>query len=525
MRHLVIACGAIASVLAPAALLAQPCDTPRRTGWSTNVVPLSAPPPYEGFGTLLSPNRGWVAAGDVDADGHDDIIIAAPECRRSDCFDSAGAGAPNDRRPVVQVISGRTGQLIGEFVWPAVPMVNGQTGHGGFGWTLAAADFNADGHADVAIAASTERIDVEGDPALEPQVGAVYVFSGATMQLMYALRGDASFGRFGFAMASVGDWNNDDAPDLMIADAPDGAGDGRLFVFSGRDGAPISSALASSIGIGRVSGISNIGDASGDAQDDAAVGGLDGFSGYKVVTSSAFGVAATIQIADSNLRPPRAGDIDGDGRADVIGMNSVLFGDAVCVYSGASGVGVQQFDAGYFEANLFRSMVSVGDVNDDGVPDVAVGPAVLPDEDNPRWQRLRVFSLVDGVCLGSWETAIRAATEDDGGGPDVSLADAYSALVSGDFDGDGLIDVASVGVLENQSAPPYFLYQLNIFRRPGCPEDMTGDGFIGFADLSRLLDAFNDIDHPGMLPADIDGDGQVSFADLNLILAAFNSGC
>ncbi|MBL0920619.1 MAG: VCBS repeat-containing protein [Phycisphaerales bacterium] len=58
-----------------------------------------------------------------------------------------------------------------------------------------------------------------------------------------------------------------------------------------------------------------------------------------------------------------------------------------------------------------------------------------------------------------------------------------------------------------------------------CPGDITGDSFVGFADLNVIVSNFNVQGEPGTLVGDIDGDGLVGFSDLNIVVSAFNSPC
>ena len=53
------------------------------------------------------------------------------------------------------------------------------------------------------------------------------------------------------------------------------------------------------------------------------------------------------------------------------------------------------------------------------------------------------------------------------------------------------------------------------------PEDVDGDGVIGFGDLLAILAAFGPCEG-GPCPADVDGDGSVSFNDLLAVLAAWD---
>ena len=54
-----------------------------------------------------------------------------------------------------------------------------------------------------------------------------------------------------------------------------------------------------------------------------------------------------------------------------------------------------------------------------------------------------------------------------------------------------------------------------------CPEDLTGDGSVGGADLGTLLAAWGDCADPDNCPEDLTGDGSVGGADLGTLLAAW----
>ncbi len=54
-----------------------------------------------------------------------------------------------------------------------------------------------------------------------------------------------------------------------------------------------------------------------------------------------------------------------------------------------------------------------------------------------------------------------------------------------------------------------------------CPEDLTGDGQVGGADLGALLAAWGDCPDPGDCAEDLTGDGSVGGADLGALLAAW----
>ena len=513
------------------AAIGQQCDEPRTTLWKQNIVRLSEPIDRNVWGSFLSPSSPWVVAGDVDGDGCDDLVVSAIDCVIGDCVETAGTGQIYHRRAVVQVISGSTGDLVREWVDPEPPDIGAPPISAPFGYRggMSVADVDGDGCADVAIASPWRDVDLTGDGLREQRVGVVYVLSGSSGDLIYTLQGHMPNARFGWTLSFVGDWNNDGAPELLITDAYAIAGG--AYVFSGRTGEVLGDAMGGVFGQYGVVRVYNVGDVSGDGANDALCALTSSIGGtidrYVVISSHDFDAIVTITdlfAGSLSTRASAVGDVDNDGHADIaLVQEQGIEQHVLRLYSGQSGQMFHSLVIGPIAPAGYAAISSVGDVKGDAILDLAVGPSVVAPNGETPTEGVQVISLVDGRCLEQWQTATRAWK--DWTGPSPVLANAFSSMVSGDFDGDGNPDIASVGVLENQIEPPYYLYQINIFRRPGCPEDMTGDGFVGFADLSEFLDTFNDIDSPGALPADIDGNGHVDFGDLNLILAAFNSGC
>ena len=54
-----------------------------------------------------------------------------------------------------------------------------------------------------------------------------------------------------------------------------------------------------------------------------------------------------------------------------------------------------------------------------------------------------------------------------------------------------------------------------------CPEDLDGDGRVGFGDLVALLAAWGACPKEGECPEDLDGNGVVEFSDLLALLAVW----
>jgi uncharacterized repeat protein (TIGR01451 family) len=199
----------------------------------------------------------------------------------------------------------------------------------------------------------------------------VNVFDPATGLLMRSFAAYAPTFRGGVRVA-VGDVNGDGVPDVITGPGPGGGP--HVKVFSGTDGSLLTQFFAF----------------------DAA------FTGGVFVA---------------------AGDVDGDGRADVIVGAGPGGGPHVKVFSGADGAILNSFFA---YAATFRGGVTVaaGDVNRDGKADLVTGagPGGGP--------HVKVFSGADVTVLGSFfafDAAFRGGV----------------TVAAGDFNGDGSADVVT----------------------------------------------------------------------------------
>ncbi|MBL0921091.1 MAG: FG-GAP repeat protein [Phycisphaerales bacterium] len=525
---------AIAALLTPVGAAFADERPPRSTLWRQNLIPHD-PADAVGFGSPLQTGRNWVIAADVDGDGADDLVIGAPECQLVDCAGSAASGPLGVRRAVVLVISGRTGGLLRELASPTPSAQGTGLNLGSFGTQLAAADLNGDGRAEIAVSAPFENVDLNGDGVNEFSVGAVSVFDGATGALLHRIVGDTPGRSFGYSSCYVGDWTGDGVRDLLITTRPVFQGGdyiGSLRLHSGADGSRVASTTFTGDVVAAAVHIVNVGDTDGDGFDDAALTTRAGPPGpplLTVVTSAALDLANAFVVSDSLGKPPApfVGDLDGDGLADIAlwrqFFNGTDFVASLELVSPESGDVIRTIDIPP-RSNTPPVIVSLGDVNADGAPEVVIGPFPVSIGGQPpaTEDRALVVSLADGSVL---ETLFTLDPSGDGDSANTRLAHTYTSMVVGDFDGDGAPDLAAVGVPVNQSQPPLHLRQINIFRRPGCPEDLNADARIGFADLAILIDQFNDSADAGEIPADLDGDGLVGFGDLSLLLGRFNSGC
>jgi hypothetical protein len=268
-------------------------------GGAALLYTLDTPNPREAgsFGSSL-------AVGDLNGDGKADIAVGAP-----------GEGVAVDEGRTY-VFSGDGGTLLYTLLMP-----NPQP-YASFGSALAVGDVNGDGKADIAVGAFDE------DVGANINQGRVYVFSGADGALLYTLDtpNPQATANFGTSLAFA-DLNGDGAADILVgAPGETVAGldrQGRAYVFSGADGTLIRT-LAAPPGTGGDLGKSvALGDTNGDGTPDPIVGSLGG-NGQTLIYSGLDGSL----LRDLHEPKPDAGtdfgaslavaDVNGDGYADVI---------------------------------------------------------------------------------------------------------------------------------------------------------------------------------------------------------------
>ncbi len=269
-----------------------------------------------------------------------------------------------------------------------------------------------------------------------PQAAQARVFSGASGLALYTLTGPDGFGS---AVAGTGDLDGDGFPDLIVG-APDAVEAAR--VYSGADGSLLHD-LAPPPGGGDFGrSVAGVGDVDGDGVPDVAVGASQA-NLARIFSGETGLLLATLPGPAGSMSFGRAvagvGDVDGDGVPD-IAVGDPFFGNlegAARVFSGATGnlIPGLAFLGNELQV-LGHSVAGLGDVSGDGVPDLIVGAPTYPVGSSDLGQA-RAYSGASGALLyvlfGS------------------SSADFFGTSVSGIGDGDGVRDVlvgaprASVG--------------------------------------------------------------------------------
>ncbi len=318
---------------------------------------------HEWFGAPGSLRLGGAvaAAGDVDQDGHGDLLVGAP-------YGAAGHGE-------VRLYSGATGAVLKSW--------QGSAAGDQFGRCVSGTqDVDGDGIPDVLVGAP--QADIGG-----PNAGELSLFSGSDGTLLRVHRG-STFDQLGFSTVGTGDLNGDGRGDYAVgvpfSDAAAFNG-GAVMVFSGTDGALLyqvaGQVAGDQLGFGLSGGQELNGDgvldlgvcapgADANGFDSGAAYALSGLDGSLLRVFP--GPGPGLYLSAVSL----LGDVNGDGRGEVLAGCAGAQGAAneagqVELFSGSDGSSLKLFlgprALGWFGA----AVAGGGDVNGDGIPDFLVG--------------------------------------------------------------------------------------------------------------------------------------------------------
>ena len=314
---------------------------------------------------IFGANLGQTLArlGDVDDDGVDDFVAAAP-----------GGGLGSDGLSRAVIFSGADLSILCRLEDPTSVMGDE------FAHSVARLDdVNGDGKPDVAVGAPED--DDAGTDA-----GAVHLFSGADCSYLRRLTDPegAADDRFGRSVSGIEDVSGDGFGDVVVGcDGDDlfGTDEGTVLLFSGADGSLLwraSDPFAQDFDRLGFS-VTALGDIDFDGVPDVAAGATGDGGGSVSLFSGVDGTAIrkitpTTPPSDSfgyRVRP--IGDVTGDGLDDlIVGAFSNQNSGGLYLMSTRDGAEVRQFQ-NPVGAVLGASATAVPDVDGDRIPDVLAG--------------------------------------------------------------------------------------------------------------------------------------------------------
>ena len=352
-----------------------------------SVDPILTTPSWTGESNQASSQFGATisTAGDVNGDGFSDVIVGAIG------YDN---GQTDEGRAFLYL-----GSPAGLGTNPAWSAESNQAGSR-FGLGVATAgDVNGDGFADLIIGAYTYD---NG----QTDEGRAYVYLGSAQGpgsvAAWTAESNQASSAFGRAVGTAGDVNRDGFDDVIVTAYlfDNGQGDeGRAYVYlgsaTGLGAAPAWITEGDQMGAGFGSGAGTAGDVNADGYADVVVGAylydnvtanigrvsLYFGSGSGLATTAASAVESDQAVSQFGFSTGTAGDVDGDGYADVIvGAPRYTNGQSVegrvYVYRG-SVAGIAFFpwtsEPNEANANWGFAVGTAGDVNGDSYADIIIG--------------------------------------------------------------------------------------------------------------------------------------------------------
>lgn len=213
--------------------------------------------------------------------------------------------------------------------------------------------------------------------------------------LLYQKDGPAASSLFGWSVAGAGDVDGDGVPDFIVG-APHTGGypiwSGSAYVYSGATGALLyqkDGSPGDELGYS----VAGAGDLNSDSKADFIVGAPFASPGGRIWAGTAYVFSGPTGALIYEFNNPDlhqgefgwsvagAGDVDGDGRPDlIVGAHSMDIDElqdvgSAFIYSGAAGALLGRIDGPGANKEFGFSVAGCGDVNGDGRADVIIGAA------------------------------------------------------------------------------------------------------------------------------------------------------
>jgi hypothetical protein len=334
-------------------------------------------------------------AGDLNGDGYADLVVGASGAKKAFVY----YGGPSFDRISDVNITDHTGEL-------------------NFGYSLATAgDLNNDGYADLVVGASGAKkaFVYYGGPSFD-RISDVNITDHT---------GESAFG---CSLASTGDLNNDGYTDLVVGTE----GDNKVFVYYGGPSFDGVSDVNITDHLGETSfgfSLAMAGDLNGDGYADLVVGAYNVRKAFVYYGGPSFDGVSDVSITDHigesfGWSLATAGDLNDDGYADLVvgtyhAKAFVYYGGPA--FDGTSDLSITDHTG---EDGFGCSLVTAGDLNNDGYADLVVGSAYAN----------KAFVYYGGPSFD--------------GASDVSIMDhmgssgfGYSLATAGDLNNDGYADL------------------------------------------------------------------------------------
>jgi hypothetical protein len=366
-----------------------------------------------------------VAIADLNGDGKPDLLVANASVGK-------GSGGTDNALGVLLGNGDGTFQQATSYATGAI---------GGF--SVVVADMNGDGKADALI---TEQYPNPGGPAV---VGVVLGNGDGSFRapVIYA---SATYADNTIAAVDV---NGDGKLDLVIAAQGVSCTGcvGGVSVMLGNGNGTFQSPVAYGTGTTNPTDSVAVADLNGDGKSDivaasSCISNVSCVSSVAVLLNNGDGTfKAAVNYATNGqaVHSVAIGDVNGDGKPDIVVANFCASGDFYCV-SGTVGVLLGNGDGTFRPVIIYGTggqhptAVALGDLNDDGKPDIVVSNYQTTSGD---------YTGRIGVLLGNGDGTFQPATTYLSGG----IANNSVTIV--DLDGDGKLDLIAVnqGATSGQS--------------------------------------------------------------------------